>query len=262
MDAGQERYWALFMELMEEMPRGGPGDPAATLRALRFIPKLPADPRILDLGCGPGEQTLTLARHTDGVVTAVDSHPPFIARLERSAAEAGLSGRIQARVGDMTALDLPDRSFDLVWSEGAIYLMGFERGLKSWGKVLAPGGHLMVSEAVWLRPDPPPELREYWHREYPALTDVPGCLDLIRACGYEALGHFTLPVAVWWDSYYTPMGHRLAVLKEKYRGDPEALEVLHTLERDEIGFFRRTSEFWGYEYFTCRKGPGADQNRE
>jgi SAM-dependent methyltransferase len=257
MGNGPDRALALFFEVMEDMPRGGPGDPAATLRALGLIPHLPPRPRILDLGCGPGQQTLTLAGHTDGHVTALDNHAPFIERLRRRASELGLGERVRAVVGDFLALDLPERSFDLIWSEGAIYLIGFERGLKEWGRFLEPGGFLAVSEAVWLRPDPDEELKAYWRREYPAMTDVSGCLDIIRARGYETLGHFTLPVSVWWDSYYTPMGHRLAVLKEKYRANEEALEVLRALERDEISFFRKTSDFWGYEYFVCRKGPGA-----
>jgi SAM-dependent methyltransferase len=257
MGNGPNRALELFLEVMEDMPRGGPGDAAATLRALHFIPHPPARPRILDLGCGPGQQTLTLAQHTDGHLTALDDHPPFLARLQRRAEELGLGERITARLGDMTALDLPEHSYDMIWSEGAIYIIGFERGLKAWGRFLKPGGFLMASEAVWLRPDADEELRAYWRREYPAMTDVPGCLDIIRACGYEALGHFTLPVSVWWDSYYTPMGRCLAGLKEKYRADEEALEVLRALERDEISLFRKTSDFWGYEYFMCRKGSGA-----
>ena len=51
-----------FMDLYGDLPRAGPGDNGSTARALGMIKGLPAEPRILDLGCGPGVQTLELCR--------------------------------------------------------------------------------------------------------------------------------------------------------------------------------------------------------
>jgi len=52
----------LFRELTEGLPRQGPGSSEATLRALRMVDGLSSRPRILDVGCGPGAQTIDLAR--------------------------------------------------------------------------------------------------------------------------------------------------------------------------------------------------------
>jgi len=51
-----------FYELFEALPRGGPGDNRSTRRAFNTIPKLPEQPLILDIGCGPGVQTIELAK--------------------------------------------------------------------------------------------------------------------------------------------------------------------------------------------------------
>jgi SAM-dependent methyltransferase len=50
----------------------------------------------------------------------------------------------------MDALDFDDETFDIIWSEGAIYIMGFETGVKQWRNFLKPGGYLAVSEITWL----------------------------------------------------------------------------------------------------------------
>ncbi len=119
----------IFFEVFEPLPRQGPGNLACAQRALALCTELPSSPRILDLGCGSGAQTLHLASLTKGTIVAVDSHAPLIERLRAKVDERGLSARVEARVGDMSALDLPAESFDLVWSEGALYNLGLAAAL-------------------------------------------------------------------------------------------------------------------------------------
>ena len=108
---------------------------------------LPPRAEVLDVGCGPGAQTLTLATLDTGTITAVDNHAPYLAELRAAAEQHGLADRIRAVEQDMTALDFPAASFDLIWSEGAIYIMGFETGLRAWRPLLRAGGFLAVTEA-------------------------------------------------------------------------------------------------------------------
>ena len=122
----------IFFEIHRDLPREAPGSDACTARALSMIPALPDDPRILDIGCGPGAQTLVLARQTGGRVTAIDTHQPFLDDLARRAERAGLTSRVHPQLGDMTALDFEEASFDVIWSEGAIYIMGLREGLTAW----------------------------------------------------------------------------------------------------------------------------------
>ena len=123
-----DTFWSHFHEIFEALPRQGPGDRASTERALRLLPPLTPATRVLDVGCGSGAQTLDLARATEARIVAVDNHPPFVARLERRAAELGLGARITAEVGDMHDLPFADGSFDVIWSEGAIFVIGFGIG--------------------------------------------------------------------------------------------------------------------------------------
>jgi ubiquinone/menaquinone biosynthesis C-methylase UbiE len=75
----------IFWEIHSGLPREGPGDNASIRRAFLMAAELPAAPRILDVGCGPGMQTLELAKISGGQITAVDIHQPFLDELQRRA---------------------------------------------------------------------------------------------------------------------------------------------------------------------------------
>lgn len=249
----------IFFDIHRDLPREGPGSAASTRRAFELArPHLPATPRILDIGCGPGAQTLELARLCDGEITAVDTHLPFLKQLEQQATSAGLGGRIHPLEMSMFDLRFEPGSFDLIWSEGAIYFMGFEEGLKAWHPLLAPGGCLAVSEVSWLRPDIPAELRAFWESEYPAIRSIEANLECIAATrpvswreDWRLLGHFTLPASDWWDDYYAPIEARLAELRHKYAGDDDAQAELDLHQR-EIDIFLRYSAFYSYEFYVVQ----------
>ncbi len=237
-----------LFRLFEPMPRQGPGSAASTLRALRALPSLPARPRILDLGCGSGASTLVLARETGGRITAVDIHQPFLDTLERNAAAAELSAHIVTRRQSMDALDEEPAGYDLVWSEGAVYLVGFERGLRLWRPLLRPGGFLCVTEATWLVDDPPAEARAFWDAAYPAMGTVAQNLERARAAGYEALESFSLPRSDWESEFYRPLEARMA----KLRDDPAFAAVLAETEQ-EIVLYRRHGRAYGYVFYLLEK---------
>ena len=189
---GTERLPEFFYEIFDaSRPRLGPGDEASTIRAWRTLyaamarDKGPAagPMRILDIGCGNGAQTICLAKQVNGSILAMDNHPPFLAELQRRAAAAGVSAKIQVALRDMHTLTKDDGPFDVVWSEGALFVMGFRKGLETCGALLAPGGGLVVSEVAWLRPDPPEDCRRFWAEEYPAIASIPHSLALIEDRG-------------------------------------------------------------------------------
>lgn len=68
----------VFQALRHRLPQQGPGSDASTRKALALVPGLPAAPCILDLGCGPGRQSLVLAEQSGGQVTAVDLQSAFL----------------------------------------------------------------------------------------------------------------------------------------------------------------------------------------
>ncbi len=238
----------LFFEIHHDLPREAPGSDACTARALSMTLPLPRDPHILDIGCGPGAQTLVLAKQTGGHVTAIDTHQPFLDDLKRRAERAHLASRIHPQHGDMTALEIGEASFDLIWSEGAIYIMGFREGLQAWRRFLKPGGALAVTEAAWLVDDPPDEARRFWQAAYPAMKHVEENIAILQEAGYSHVGHFTLPESAWWDDYYTPVEHRIAALRKQYQDDAEALAILDEEQR-EIDLYRKFSPSYGYVFY-------------
>ncbi len=250
-----DRAVSLFFELFSGLPRQGPGIPDATRRALALIPPLGPTARILDLGCGTGAQTLVLADATAAAIEAIDAHPPFVAELNARAERLGLSPRVRARVGDMARLEYPPGTFDVVWSEGAAYSMGFDAALESWRSLLVPGGHLAVSELCWLTREPAPECRDFFASEYPAMRDLDAVVAAGVPYGYRTVGHFVLPPSAWWDDYYQPLERRLEAFTDRHRDDPVALEIAGQTAR-EIAIFTRHHEAYGY-VFVVMQTPAA-----
>lgn len=241
----------LMFEIHKDLPREGPGCLDATRRAFEMLPWLPAEPRLLDIACGPGMQTLHLAQMSDARITAVDTHEPFLACLRANAETSGFANRITVLNRSMFTLKF-DQPFDVIWCEGAIYIIGFEEGLKAWKPLLKPGGYLAATEISWLKPGAPQACRAFWERDYPAMQSVEGNLQRIERQGYRLLGHFTLPESAWWQHYYTPLEARLKALRRQYAGNAEALEVLAGTQA-EIDLYRRYSEWYGYEFYVMQK---------
>jgi ubiquinone/menaquinone biosynthesis C-methylase UbiE len=193
-------------------------------------------------------QTITLAKLSGGKIVALDNHQPFLEQLKESAEKEGVKNRIKPVNGDMFALDYGDESFDLIWSEGAIFVIGFERGLREWRRLLTEKGYLVVSELSWLRKDAPEEPRKFMKQAYPAIKTIEENIYVVKKIGYRLVGSFVLPENSWWDNYYTPIESKLASLKARYKDDEEALQYI-SLEETEIEMFRKHSAFYGYAFY-------------
>jgi ubiquinone/menaquinone biosynthesis C-methylase UbiE len=242
----------LLAEIHRGLPRQGPGDSASTTRAFAMLEMKTPAPRILDVGCGPGAQTIDLAQLSNGVITALDSGQIFLDELENRIKGSEAQARIRPVRGSMFDMPFGDGAFDLIWSEGAIYIIGFEKGLKTWRRFLADGGAIAVSHISWLRDNIPEAPRTFWKAAYPAITTVEDNLAILRASGFEPAGHFVLPQAAWWSGYYDPMEARLTSLHGKYAGDAAALAVIAESQR-EIDLYRSYSGCYGYVFYTARK---------
>jgi serine/threonine-protein kinase HipA len=238
-----------FFRVYQGLPRQGPGSDACTREALRRLPPLPAEPRVLDLGCGAGRQTLVLAEALRARVVAVDRHRPFLDQLQATAEQRGLAALIEVVCGDMATIELPPGSIDLLWSEGAIYLLGFEAGLRLWRPWLAPGGLVAVTECSWLGETRSEELTAFWREAYPAMGSVPDNLARAGRAGFEACDWFALPPSAWWDDYYTPLLQRIRDLAPD--ADPAQAAVIAETER-EIDLYRRYHEAYGYVFYLMR----------
>jgi SAM-dependent methyltransferase len=246
------RFWEIFFELYEGLPRQGPGNRSCAIKALRLCRDLPPAPEVLDLGCGVGGQTLYLADLLqNAVITALDSHEPSIDKLRDTVADQELNSRIHPVVGDMANPGFPPASFDLIWSEGALYNIGIEKALRLYHGTLRSGGYIAFTEAVWRKDNPPPEVKASFDLDYPAMGRVPDVVAAIAGTGFSLHDHFTLTDDAWWDDFYTPMEQRIAGLRAKYPADTEALEVLDQLAQ-EPAMHRQYSDYYAYEFFVVQ----------
>lgn len=251
-----------FYEMFDaSLPRLGVGNEASTKKALSTMlaamSKGKSGPvlrptRILDIGCGNGPQTVYLAKHLDCPILAMDNHPPFLDELQRRAATAGVAEKIQVSLRDMRTLTKDDGPFDLIWSEGAIFIVGFKEGLAAWHSLLAPGGGLAVSEIAWLRADVPAECRAFFARVHPAMADVATHLAAVEACGYKIVEHFVEPEAAWWDGLYRPLEARLRSLRQRYAADAERLAMIEPIQK-EIDIYREHSAYYGNVFYLMRR---------
>lgn len=241
----------IFMELFESIQRQGPGSEQSTCRALAFCEDLSETANILDVGCGSGMQSVVLAKETGGRVTAIDTHQPFLAMAMKNAEQAGLSEQIYCLNQDMNNLNFQDQTFDLIWSEGAIYLMGFDNGFRVLKPLLRKGGILAVTELSWFSDARPEEAVLFWQEGYPQLRSVEENLAAIHKAGFEPLAHFNLPETDWTDLFYKEIEEQLLEIERKYPIVPEAKTVIDS-NRMEIELFRKYRGSYGYTFYISK----------
>ncbi|WP_298866759.1 class I SAM-dependent methyltransferase [uncultured Gimesia sp.] len=252
MDEVNPRLFEVFLDVQRGLPRQGPGNNECTLETLSLCSGLPDNPVILDIGCGPGMQTLALAKASQGNLTAVDNCEEYLNILHQWVTESDLTGQVKIINADMNDLCFADASFDLIWCEGAAYIMGVPNALKTWRPLLRDRGYLAFTELVWLEEHPATDVAEFFGNEYPAMTNINSIKNMIESNGYENVSDFTLPDAAWWEDYYTPLADKLPILKQKYAGDEESLAIISMTE-NEIECRRRFGHSYGYQFFVTRK---------
>ena len=202
-----------------------------TRKAFRMLPELD-NPQILDIGCGTGVPTLELAKLRNGQIIGLDISQPDLDELHRKIEDADLSDRVKTVKCSLFEMDFPDESFDIIWAEGSIFVIGFERGLKAWRRLLKPKGFLVVHDEI---------------------GNLQKKLEQISRCGYALLGQFTVSEDTWWREYYEPLEKRIKELRVnvKYRDDRESLKVLDK-EQQEVDIFKRDP--FGSVFFVMQKG--------
>lgn len=242
----------LLVDLHLERARQGPGSRAMTQRATELAGlRGRTGLEIVDLGCGTGASTIELAALPGAHVTAVDLAGAFLDRLRRRARAAGLSDRIATIEASIDDLPFGDLQFDAVWSEGAIYTIGFAEGLRAWRRLLKPDGVLVVSEITWTTPRRPAPIEAFWNKAYPAIDTASGKMKSLERAGYSPIGYFPLPEECWTNEYYRPLERCFDAFLERHVDRPEASRVVEA-EREEIALYRRFGAYYSYGMYIAR----------
>lgn len=242
----------LICEYFSNVERQGPGSPEVTVKALGFIDNLTNESRIADIGCGTGGQTMVLAQHAPGHITAIDLFPLFIDRLNANAAKQNLSERVKGIVGSMDNLPFQHEELDLIWSEGAIYNIGFERGLNEWRKFLKTGGYVAVTEASWYTDVRPTEIDDFWMDAYPEIDTIPNKVAQLQKAGYIPVATFILPESCWTENFYVPQAAMQEAFLSEHAGSKTAVELVAN-ERHEAQLYSRYKEYYGYVFYIGKK---------
>jgi SAM-dependent methyltransferase len=244
--------FTLICDYFASLERQGPGSPEVTLKALGFIDNLTPASRIADIGCGTGGQTLVLARHAPGQITALDLFAPFIEILNSNSRAQGLHDRVQGVVGSMEQLPFQEGELDLIWSEGAIYNIGFERGMQEWHRLLKPGGYLAVTEASWLTDERPAEIQDFWTDAYPQIDTIPNKVAQLQHAGYVPMATFVLPETCWIDHFYQPQAAAQAAFLARHPDNQAAADLVAN-ERREARLYQQYKAFYGYVFYIGKK---------
>lgn len=243
----------LLIDLHLSGHRQGPGGDAQTELALEIAGIDRAAPlKVADIGCGTGASTLVLARLLNARITAVDFLRAFLDELDQRARTAGLGDRISTLHGSMDTLPFAPEAFDVIWSEGAVYHIGFRKGVADWRPFLKNGGFLVVSEITWLTHARPPELEAHWDREYPEIDVASAKIRILEECGYTPVGYFVLPPPCWLDHYYRPMQARFDAFLDRH-GDSPAARAVVAAEEKEIALYEKYPDHYSYGVYIARK---------
>ena len=248
----QEFDFKLICEYFSGMERQGPGSPEVTIKALSFIDNLTNESKIADIGCGTGGQTMVLAKHTSGHITGVDLFADFIDIFNVNSQKSNLQDRVKGVVCSMENLSFQNEELDLIWSEGAIYNIGFERGVNEWHKLLKAGGYIAVSEASWFTEKRPVEIDTFWKDAYPEIGIISDKVKQMQKAGYVPVATFVLPENCWTEHFYIPQVSAQEKYLKKYAGNKAAEELVKN-QRHEAELYNKYKEFYGYVFYIGKK---------
>lgn len=244
---------SLLVDLHKRNKRQGPGGEAETRKAITLANLASSKQlQIADIGCGTGGSTLQLAHSLNARITAVDLSPDFIEVLKDNAEKEGLSKKIKPLVCSMEQLPFAKKEYDVLWSEGAIYNMGFEKGVKEWRRFLKPGGTLVLSEMTWITNTRPSELQHYWESQYPEIATASQKIKILEESGYSPIGYFVLPQNCWLENYYHPLRNRFPDFLAEHKNSESAALIVEA-ESQEIAVYQKYKSYYSYGMYIAQK---------
>jgi len=242
----------LICNYFGRLERQGPGSSESTIRALSFIDNLTNELKIADLACGTGGQTMILAQNTRGTITGLDIFPGFIEKFNAKAKKLNLQDRVKGIVGSMDNLPFQNEEFDVIWSEGAIANIGFQKGLNYWKGFLKKGGYIAVTYESWFTDERPAEIEKFWVDAVPEIDTIGHNIAIMQKAGYIFIAAFTLPEACWTDTYFIPQKTIQKSFLEENAGNKAAEAFVKYMEY-EAELYSKYKQYYGYVFYIGKK---------
>ena len=252
MENNQVSMMDLLIESHAGLERQGPGSPEITLKALGFLGNLDEISRVADMGCGTGGQTMVLAQNITGSIAGIDICPVFIDILNDNAKKLNLQERIEGIVGSIEELSFQKEELDLIWSEGVIDNIGFEKGLRYWNGFLKKNGFVAVTCPSWLDDACPDEVVKFWTDAGSEIDTVADNIRAMQRCGYSFVASFALPEECWTNNYFSPRQTAEQTLLEKYTGNSTVDEYIAS-SNYEIELYSKYKQHYGYVFYIGKK---------
>jgi ubiquinone/menaquinone biosynthesis C-methylase UbiE len=236
----------LIIDFFKDLERLGPGDNKQSKKALKNINLENKSPvKIIDIGCGTGAQSIFLAKETKTQIIAVDFLQPFLDELERRADILKLD--IKTICSSMDNLPFSEKYFDIIWSEGAVYNIGFNNGINYWKKFIKDDGYLSLTEMSWLTDSRPNEIENYWKKEYDEIDTIENKLKQLENAGYKIINYFTLPDYCW-ENYYKPIKENERQFINKCGNTKDVIEFIEK-GNIEMEMYKRFNKYYGYVFY-------------
>lgn len=252
MENKQPSMMELVIETHVGLERQGPGSSEMTAKALGFLDNIDKITKAADLGCGSGGQTAVLAEQITGEIIGLDLFPDFINILNDNAKKKNLEKRLKGIMGSMDNLPFQKEELDLIWSEGAIDNIGFEKGLLHWNGFLKKNGYVAVSCPSWFTNEHPAEIESFWADAGSGLDTIEHNIGVMQTAGYQFVASFVLPENCWTDHYFVPREAVLKELSKKYAGN-QAAETFIADNRHEVDLYARYHQYYGYAFYIGKK---------
>ncbi len=201
-----------------------------TRKAFEMLPAL-EKPRILDIGCGSGIPTIELARLSKGEVIGIDIDQAGLDKLTRTIEEKGFSNRMKTMRCSLLEINYPNESFDILWAEGVLNLIGYDKSFKECNRLLKPNGFLVIHDTAAM---------------------IKNELGKLPSYGYKLVNSFSLPEDAWWIEYYGPLEIRINELSKKYKNDPEARAIFKKHQK-EINMVKKNPKAFASAFFILQK---------
>ncbi len=195
------------------------------LKAISIIPVIES-PLILDIGCGSGVPTLTLAEIYNGRIIAIDVDTKSTDRLKEKVKELNLSNRITVVNRSLFDIEFNETQFDLILAEGFLNTVGFQKGFFKLLKLLKRNRFFIIHD----------ELRNQNRK-----------IEFVESNNCKVLDTFKLDEQVWWNNYYKCLEKEISSQKNQ--------DLLKFLNPDlrEIKLFKKDSSQFNSAYYVIEK---------